>query len=60
MTDRTHEKLAENTALLCKDLGIPYDPQSAETNPRAMMIYGALQWTAEDVEAQMQKRTNHF
>lgn len=55
MTNRTGEKLNENTALLCKDLGIPYDPESPETDPRAQMIYNAFLWTADDVEKQMEQ-----
>lgn len=56
MTDRTHQKLNENTALLCKNLGIPFDLTNPVTDPRAQMIYDALMWTAEDVEKQMEAK----
>jgi hypothetical protein len=52
VTQRTREKLSENLILLCKDLGIPYNPQASHNDWRADVIANALTWTANDVEEQ--------
>lgn len=53
MTERTHEKINETVIQVCKNLGIPYDPHSSMTDPRAMIISNALFWIASDVERQV-------
>ena len=52
MTQRTREKINENVALLCKDLGIPHNPYAAHNDWRVDVISAALVWTANDVEEQ--------
>lgn len=52
MTQRTKEKIEENLTLLCTTLRLDQSSTDEETQSKIRVIYNALQWTAEDVEAQ--------
>lgn len=48
-TQRTKEKIEENLALLCTDLGIDQNSSDPVNQRNIALIYNALSWIAEDV-----------
>ena len=52
MTNEVGQRLNDTTAQVCRDLGIPYDPYSSSVDPRAQIIFNALLWVTDYVEAQ--------